>query len=1296
MAYFTARDAPSAQVCRDAVLAADVYVAVVGFRYGSPVRDRPELSYVELEFAVASEADLPRLVFLLGEDTEGPKDLFVDLDHGLRQMAFRARLTDSGLTTATVTTPEGLSEALYQALVILDRGGADRAAGSRRPVFALPPSRDDQVQRPALMAELLSAVTRPDSGVTGLWGAGGFGKTTMARLLVHREDVKQHFLDGVVWVTIGEDISGPDLADKLTNVVCLLTGDRPGLTDPVAAGAQLGHALGDRRVLLVVDDVWTSAQVEPFMIGGPQAMRLFTTRVRDVLPGSVTPVVVDEMDHGEAQQLLTAGTPGAATDAMEGLLAATGRWPVLLGLVNAAVRADLDGGRLPEESMREILHELHTTGPTALDVTDATERHTAVARTIGVSLSRLTAQQRARYGELAVFAQDVAIPIPVLARYLHTTAGWSPFQIHRYCRRLTELGLVSDYRHDEVGLHDVIHAYLREQTHHQRAELNRALIDAHRSLVEQADGVSAWWQLPGQETYMWAWLPTHLHRAGLDHELRACLHHPEWLVGKLEQVGPAGLEADLALSDDPLCKTLGTAVRHSAHLLAPLQPPGSLAATLATRLQNDQATKALADQVVAGLTTPYLRTITTLPDLSHSALSRVPSDDTRSVTALVVAPDNSWLASADTAGDVRVWDPTTGAICHSFTGSAQELWTLAVAPDGSWLASADSGGRVQVWDLVTGVSRYTLAGHTQGVQSLVFAPDGSWLASAGHDGQLRIWDLATGRSRHTLTGHTCQVGRVVVAPDGSWLASADFAGEVRVWDPVTGVVRRVLAGHNGGVWAFTVAPDGSWLASAGEDGEVRVWDPDTGVVRHVLAGHNGAVWAFTVAPDGSWLASAGEDGVVRVWDPATGAVRHTLSGHSGGVSELVAAQDGSWLASTGHGGEVRIWDPVTGAAGQILTGHAHWVWALAVASNGTWLASADGGEMRIWDVTTGTTRHILTRRSGGVWALAVPSDGSWLASAHAGGELQIWDPATGAARHTLTGHAHAVEVLVAAPDGSWLASADTSGELRTWDPATGAARHTLTGHAHAVEVLAAAPDGSWLASADTSGELRIWDPATGIAQRTLTGHTHGVDALAIAPDGSWLASAGHDREMRIWDPVTGGLRHTLTGHTRRVRELVASPDGSWLASASGGKVWVWDPVTGGLRHTLTGHTHGVGALAVAPDGSWLASAGEDGAVRIWDPTTGTTYHTLTGHTGWAQALAVTPDGSWLASAGHDGEVRIWDPTTATALTSLRVAGSISHLALASTTIAAAGERGPYFLTLHTGRQPGQAPSPEPD
>jgi hypothetical protein len=338
---------------------------------------------------------------------------------------------------------------------------------------------------------------------------------------------------------------------------------------------------------------------------------------------------------------------------MARLLAVTGRWPVLLALVNGAVRADQNAGRRAEDSMREILHELRATGPTALDVTDTQDRHTAVARTIEVSLSRLTAEQRARYLELAVFGEDVAIPGPVLTRYWNATGGWSAFQTRRYCQRLADLALVSDYRQDpdRVVLHDVIRAYLREQTHHRRGELDRALVDAHRGLVPDEGGMSAWWQLPAEQDYLRAWLPTHLRGAGLEQELRACLHHPGWLVGKLEHIGPAGLEADLALSDDPLSRALGTAVRQNAHLLGPLHPPGSLAATLATRLPGDGPTKAIAEKLVAGLTGPHLRAVTALPDLPHPAQSPVLTGHTGEVTALGVAPERKpvTLAAAQQA-----------------------------------------------------------------------------------------------------------------------------------------------------------------------------------------------------------------------------------------------------------------------------------------------------------------------------------------------------------------------------------------------------------------------------------------------------------------------------------------------------------------------------------------------------------------------------------------------------------------------------------------------------------------------
>ena len=80
--------------------------------------------------------------------------------------------------------------------------------------------------------------------VTGATGGGGFGKTSLARLVAHDPRIHDHYSDGVVWVTVGEDAQGPLLAEKVNEVTARLTGQRPPLTDPVTAGSMLGQVLG--------------------------------------------------------------------------------------------------------------------------------------------------------------------------------------------------------------------------------------------------------------------------------------------------------------------------------------------------------------------------------------------------------------------------------------------------------------------------------------------------------------------------------------------------------------------------------------------------------------------------------------------------------------------------------------------------------------------------------------------------------------------------------------------------------------------------------------------------------------------------------------------------------------------------------------------------------------------------------------------------------------------------------------------------------------------------------------------
>lgn len=121
MAYFAANTLPPAQLCRDVVLQSEVLVLIAGFRYGSPVRDRPEVSYSELEFEAAGEAGIPQLVFIIDEAAEGPALLFLDPDYGARQGAFRTRLRNGSVTAEMVTSPDQLETAVLHALSSLPR-----------------------------------------------------------------------------------------------------------------------------------------------------------------------------------------------------------------------------------------------------------------------------------------------------------------------------------------------------------------------------------------------------------------------------------------------------------------------------------------------------------------------------------------------------------------------------------------------------------------------------------------------------------------------------------------------------------------------------------------------------------------------------------------------------------------------------------------------------------------------------------------------------------------------------------------------------------------------------------------------------------------------------------------------------------------------------------------------------------------------------------------------------------------------------------------------------------------------
>lgn len=143
MADFAAEDSRPARVCVEQVNRSDVYLGIYGLRYGSPVRDQPELSYTELEFVAASELGMPRLVFLLDRGSRElalPPEALVDLQYGQRQDAFLQRVSDCGVTVQRFRNPDHLAALVERSLRKLEErlGEGNLSGGNLRPLNARP------------------------------------------------------------------------------------------------------------------------------------------------------------------------------------------------------------------------------------------------------------------------------------------------------------------------------------------------------------------------------------------------------------------------------------------------------------------------------------------------------------------------------------------------------------------------------------------------------------------------------------------------------------------------------------------------------------------------------------------------------------------------------------------------------------------------------------------------------------------------------------------------------------------------------------------------------------------------------------------------------------------------------------------------------------------------------------------------------------------------------------------------------------------------------------------------------
>ncbi|MFF7470022.1 NB-ARC domain-containing protein [Streptomyces sp. NPDC008092] len=1053
-----------------------------------------------------------------------------------------------------------------------------------------------------------TAVGLTSSAVTGVHGTGGFGKTTLAAWACGHPEVRAAFPDGVLWLQLGQDVPQQRIVTGARDLVRLLTGAEPPAYATVdAAGSALGRALADRRVLLVVDDVWRQEDVAPFLRGGGACVRLVTTRRRGVLDPSAPLVRIDRMSAAQSLRLLTAGVDGADNTTVLPLFERSGRWPLALGLLNGVLRSMVQrSGMAVSDVVRDMVGELRRHGPERpLDAYAESDTRT-VAATVDLSLDELARIPRtgrgslARLLSLACFPEDQHIP------YRWLTRLWDVDELtaRRECLRLDDHSLLAQLDEEGVRLHDIIREVLASRDPEAVRRAHRALLDGHAPLC----GRAGWHTLgrPGADPAFLDNVTYHLGGAGDAETLDRTTTDFRFLVERVWHSGPAALAAEAARRE------------------AVLAPPGN---------QDDYGT-GLAELVhaEAHLFAGHARRIDLAVTLYSRLLAAVPVPERLHDTRAALPEGLLALDAFPDRPDRRLW--------RVLTGHASPVHALCWRPDGRVLASGGDDGTVRLHRIDEDDRAELVVDATDGagaVTGLSWSPDVLYLAVGTDRGEVLLVDPSDGRITGRLSlgdlGEADRARQVLVAfAPGSRAVAVACGGEVRLWHaPFTAdtLGPPLPVPHGAGCTALSWHARGGLAVGLG-DGRIRLWREEPTGEPVVLDTCHTVVQGLDWHPDGNLLAVVGRAATVVVVDCArTGAPERTFGEERAGEA---------WLRSV-------AWSP----------------------SGDTLFTGDNDGTVFAWRLTWWENvpllglGHSFSARSVQARAIAPHPRETLIAVGTRHPAVRLWDPEPPVALDPKS--VDRVNTVALSPGGE-LAVGDAGGGLTVLDTDAPVPRFSWRRADHEGELrgLAWAPDGRRLLSVGDDGRLRLWDADRAGPIRSQVRRLSYPGAVAWSADGRWLA-AGDNTEVLLWETTDWGRIHTVAAGAS-VNALAFEPAGSRLAVATSSGELRMVPLGPAGRPAgpvagWAGHTSSVSAVVWSPDGRNLATAGYDGHVLLWDPATGLPRHRLEGDGSAVWSVALSPDDRSLVAVTMDGSALLWNTASGAEVCRMRVDNHLS-------------------------------------
>ncbi|MEV6925871.1 tetratricopeptide repeat protein [Dactylosporangium sp. NPDC051485] len=420
----------------------------------------------------------------------------------------------------------------------LDRPGAP-AATSRVPNI-LPPPTGDLAGRRDEMDRMRAHASRTDEAVRviGIYGPPGIGKTTLATVFAHR--YKDQYPGGVLFTDFAGH--GNSVRRDVHEVLGLFLSALgvPGeqlSVDPDARLARYRDLVRQRRVLIVLDNVETTAEAAALLPTGPGSLAVVTSRQRLTTLTAVhhaQAIVLETIDDAAAVALLQRliGTrPDVDTTALREIARICGCYPLALCLIGARLATR------PEEPVKAVTDALVTGVGLIPELDRYAERGASVSDVIGLSYRAMDEGASRVFRALGV-SPCRSLDVPAVA----ALCGLDPATTLRALESLLAGHLVTVPAPGRYGMLDLIAEYA-------------AAVDAEPTAVRDALDRLCGHQASTARAYAHRLWPMEVpDDSGLDVDTAEALrwlddHRDDLITAALHEAGQARPEHVVAIAD---------------------------------------------------------------------------------------------------------------------------------------------------------------------------------------------------------------------------------------------------------------------------------------------------------------------------------------------------------------------------------------------------------------------------------------------------------------------------------------------------------------------------------------------------------------------------------------------------------------------------------------------------------------------------------------------------------------------------------------------------------------------------